>query len=215
VERVSVVDPFDPVAEGDVGGCPEAGGSCHKTRLSLWPRPIRPKHCPNTPCDHSARHVVLAGEPARAAPRLLVAAVEVDNGRIGELSAAESRLSMVTPSPDATATHDPRTPGPSTVTTSSGLIPGTVTPQRIPAPNKFNKVATTRAEAVGQIFGIAAPQPERGRLPAHATCVPLADGWPRSSRPSRGREQSEPAGEYDAKQADEVAAMRVAVPQAR
>ena len=49
----------------------------------------------------------------------------------------------------AAVAHSPRMPGPSTATTSPDPVPGIVAPQRIPAPNGLNNVATTGSSALG------------------------------------------------------------------
>ncbi len=49
----------------------------------------------------------------------------------------------------AAAAERPRTPGPSTATTSPSEVPGTVTAQRTPAPSGLNSVATTGSSTSG------------------------------------------------------------------
>jgi hypothetical protein len=96
--------------------------------------------------------VVLANAMYDTAPTL--AETDYNKGLVGLLEAAFSTsvhgLSSASVSGWAAAHTDrPRMPGPSTATTSPGPVPGTVTPQRMPAPSGLKAVATTGSRPAG------------------------------------------------------------------
>lgn len=81
----------------------------------------------------------IATSTARSAPNCAASANR-------SASRGPNPVTITNPAPApfaAAAAHSPRIPGPSTATTSPGLVSGIVTPQRIPAPSGLNKVATS------------------------------------------------------------------------